>query len=246
MTGGREILVKMYFLRAIALVASLGLASAQEPKPSTGQNLTDGVLGVTVLKEQPWTPPTAKQRWAVYKLRSFTGPGMYMRTVMTSLSDQDANSPVAWGQGWKAFGKRMGNNYATFQLIDGAEMGLSALAGYDPRYIQSRETGAWHRVGHAVAYNFVTLDGKGKTVLNWPKLVAAYGVGMLASTYTPGMKWSAEGLRMGTAQVSFGMVSDLVKEFVPDLLKKMRRKKAPEPPPATPAPVQAAKPDANF
>lgn len=226
MTLGRGILKRMLFLRALALSACFApLFGQSTQEKDKAQNLTDGVLGVTVLREQPWSPPTTEQRWQVYKLRSFTGPGMYIRTVATSLTDQKENTPVAWGQGWGSFGKRLGNNYATFQLIDGAEMGLSAMADYDPRYIQSRDTGAWKRVGHAVAFNFVTFDNKGKTVLNWPKLVAAYGVGMLASTYTPGMKWSAEGLRMGTAQVSFGMVSDLVKEFTPDLLKKLRRKK---------------------
>lgn len=236
----RGILEGMLFLRWVALSAFFGLLLGQEPvatqppAPATppaptlnsgAQNLADSVLGVTVLREQPWSPPTKEQRWAVYKLRSFTGPGMYVRTLGTAILDQKDNAPAAWGQGWDAFGKRVANHYATFQLIDGTEMGLSALAKYDPRYIQSRSTGVWSRIGHAVLFNFVTLDNNGKKVLNWPKFVAAYGAGMASTTYTPGMKWSAEGLRLGNAQISFGVVADLAKEFTPDLLKKLRRKK---------------------
>jgi hypothetical protein len=212
-------------MSALRLIA-LGLCGVALLAQEGAQKLADGMLGVTVLKEQKWSPPTREQRWAVYKLRSFTGPSMYFRTIGTALTDQQQTIPKDWGQGWDAFGKRLANHYATYQLIDGAEMGLSALAGYDPRYIQSRSTGIWNRMGHAVAFNFVTLDGRGKTVLNWPKFVAAYGGGMLSTTYTPGTKWSAEGLRMGTAQVSFGVAADLVKEFAPDLIRKFRRKKA--------------------
>ncbi len=218
----------MLYLRCAAVLALAGAIWGQEQEPATSgaQNLADSVLGVTVLREQKWTPPTAEQRWAVYKLRSFTGPGMYIRTMGTAMLDQNDNAPAEWGQGWGAFGKRVANNYATFQLIDGTEMGLSAVAGYDPRYIQSRSTKIWPRIGHAVLFNFVTLDRDGKKVLNWPKFVAAYGAAMLSTKYTPGTKWSAEGVRMGNAQISFGVIADLAKEFTPDLLKKLRRKKS--------------------
>jgi hypothetical protein len=231
----------MSIIRLFPLVILAGTLLGQETDkpivPSTGvQNLADSVLGVTVLRDQKWTPPTPAQRWAVYKLRSLTGPGVYVRTFSTALLDQHENVPQQWGQGWDSFGKRVGSHYATFQLIDATETGLSALSGYDPRYLQSRSTGVWNRIGHAMKFNFVTLNREGKQVLNWPKITAAYGGAMLSTTYTPGMKWSAEGVRLGNTQMVFGILTDLMKEFTPDVIRKLRRKKAPAaiiPQPAT-------------
>jgi hypothetical protein len=199
--------------------------SQAEASPGAAQNLADSVLGTTLRRDQIWAPPTTAQRWQVYRLRSFTGPGAYIRTLSVAASDQQHNLPSSWGQGWDAYGKRVLNRYATFQLQDATEAGLSALASYDPRYIQCRCTNFWSRIGHAALWDFVTYDRNGKTVFNWPKFASAYGIGMLATTYTPETKWSAEGVRNGNTQVSFGILANILKEFSPDLIRKFRKPK---------------------
>jgi hypothetical protein len=215
--------MKVFFLCALATLTAA--AQSNPPiQPAAGNNLANGMFGTTVLRTDEWKPPTSEVRWRVYSQKVVTGPGAYFRAFGSALGDQSANRPAEWGQGWDAYGKRAGNRFLTFTLQDSAEAGLSAAAGYEPRYVQCKCDGFLKRLGHAAKWNSVTYDNSGKTVFNWPKFVAAYGVGVLSTTYTPQTKWSAEGIRNGNAQLYFGVAFNLVKEYVPDLIRKVRKK----------------------
>ena len=52
---------------------------------------------------------------------------------------------------------------------------------------------------------------------------------MLSSTYTPGQKWSAGGLRSGNSGLYFGFASSLLQEFTPSSFFEKRVKKTAAP-----------------
>ena len=174
-------------------------------------------------KEADWKPVTADQRWSIYKEKTFASSGAYFRAFGAALGDHTSDRPAYWPQGLEGYSRRVGQRFVTFTLQDSVEAGLSAAASYDPRYLRCKCTGA-ARFGHAIKMNFLTVDGNGKKVLNWPKFAGAYGAGMLSTTWVKDYKWSAEGLRAGNTQLSFGILFNVVREFTPEIKRAFRRK----------------------
>lgn len=224
--------VKHFVLLGLLVLAGVAQADEQEQKPvaepakpAEKQSVTSqSLMGTIVPKDVAWSAPTGQQRWEVLKTKAFVGPGAYFRAFGAAAGDQSSNRPRDWGQGADAYAKRVANRWAVFTLQDSAEAGLAAAAGYEPRYVRCKCEGGMKRMGHAMAWNFVTYDSKGRTVPNWPKFVSAYGVGMLSTTWTPNSKWSAEGLNRGNSQLYFGVFFNIIREFSPDIAKAFKRR----------------------
>lgn len=185
------------------------------------------LVGTRVPRDLDWHSPTSQERWRVWWRGIAASPGSYLRSGLSSAVAQWGNQPQEYGQGWDAYGKRYGNAFLTYSLQDSAAQALAAGAHYEMRYIQCKCTKVMPRIGHALAFNFITYNEHGKKVLNWPSLAGGYGVGMLSSTYTPGQKWSAGGIRAGNSAIYFGFASSLLQEFTPSKLFKKRAKHGP-------------------
>ncbi len=212
--------------------------SVQEPKTQESRDLSkspdasnitkpsqsDMLVGTRVPRNLIWSPPTNQERLRVWWRGIAASPGSYIRATITAGSNHLSNTPADYGQGWDAFGKRYVNTFATYSLQDTAAQGLAAIAHYEMRYIQCKCTDVKGRILHALAFNFVTYDQKGKTVFNWPSIVGGYAVGMLSTTYTPNQKWSAEGVQAGNSAIYFGFASSLLQEFTPSKLFAHRTK----------------------
>ena len=207
------------------------------PKPGDASNITkpsqsDMLVGTRVPRNLIWSPPTNQERLRVWWRGIAASPGSYIRATITAGTNHLSNNPADFGQGWDAFGKRYVNTFATYALQDTAAQGLAAIAHYEMRYIQCKCTDVKGRIAHALAFNFVTFDKKGKTVFNWPSIVGGYAVGMLSTSYTPNQKWSAGGVQAGNSAIYFGFASSLLQEFTPSKIFSHRAKHS--------APVPAA------
>lgn len=236
---GNQIL--LYPVVLLAVVAG-SLLWAQEgpqesPAPETASNSSDikkpsqsdMLVGTRVPRSMVWSPPSGPERGRVWWRGIAASPGSYVRATISSGMNHLANSPRDYGQGWGAFGQRFGNSFVTYSLQDTVSQGLAASAKYEMRYIQCKCTGALERIGHALAWNFVTYNQEGKKVFNWPSLVGGYSVGMLSTTYTPNQKWSAQGIQAGNSAIYFGFVSSLLQEFAPSKLFGRHKAKASSP-----------------
>jgi len=200
---------------------ALGAQDASNLKPSQ----SDMMVGTRVPRDVVWSAPTSQERWRVWRRGIGVSPGSYIRAGLSSGLGQLGNTPEQYGQGWGAYGKRYGTSFLTFSLQDSTSQALAAAAHYEMRYIQCKCTKLLPRIGHALAFNFVTYNRNGKKVFNWPSIVGGYGAGILSSTYTPGQKWSAGGIRSGNTAIYFGFASSLLQEFTPSSLFKKRGKK---------------------
>ena len=200
---------------------ALGAQDASNLKPSQ----SDMMVGTRVPRDVVWSAPTSQERWRVWRRGIGVSPGSYIRAGLSSGLGQLGNTPEQYGQGWGAYGKRYGTSFLTFSLQDSTSQALAAAAHYEMRYIQCKCTKLLPRIGHALAFNFVTFNRNGKKVFNWPSIVGGYGAGILSSTYTPGQKWSAGGIRSGNTAIYFGFASSLLQEFTPSSLFKKRGKK---------------------
>jgi len=177
-----------------------------------------------VPKEMEWRQVDSSQRWEIYRERTYASPGAYFRAFTGAGLDQLNDRPPSWPQGLEGYSRRVGQRFVTFTMQSSAEAGLSAAAGYDPRYVRCKCIGMGSRIGHAFKMNFVVMNSQGKQVFDWPKFVSAYGVGMLSTTWVDDYKWSAQGLRAGNSQFYFGGLFNVVREFGPEIKRVFRRK----------------------
>lgn len=189
-----------------------------------GAMLAKGQASTVLAKEVDWKPVTAEQRWKIYRDKTFASPGAYFRAFGPAVGDQISKQPPSWGQGVEGYSRRVGQRFVTFTMQDSLESGLAAAAGYEPRYVRCKCVGAGARFGHAIKMNFLTLDSRGKKVFNWPKFAGAYGAGMLSTTWVKDYKWSAQGVQAGNAQISFGILFNVFREFGPEIKRGFRRK----------------------
>lgn len=208
----RGVLLLMSFFGRLGIASFfvLSLASAQSS---------------TVLpKEIEWKPVTSAQRWQIYRDKTFSSPGAYFRAFGSASGDQLNDRPVEWQQGLKGYSQRVGQRFVTFTMQDSVEAGLSAAAGYEPRYVRCKCTGGGPRFNHAFKMNFLTLNKKGKKVFDWPKFAGAYGAGIVSTTWVNEYKWSAQGLQAGNSQLYFGVLFNVIREFGPEFKRAFKKK----------------------
>ena len=156
------------------------------------------------------------ERWRLYLQRSFTSPGSYFSIAMPALMDHLDNDPREWGSDRAGLGRRLAHS-AGMQLSSEAIYAASAAAlGYEPRYVRCGCSGVWARTGHALLWNFLTLDRNGRTVLNVPRIGAKAGSVFLANTWLPeGYRGTGPSLRDAGLTLSFSAFGNLWHEFAP-------------------------------
>ena len=160
---------------------------------------------------------------------------------------QAQNSEPGYGQGAKGYGKRFGSAFADGTIenfITGAV--LPSLLHQDPRFFQSGKGGFTHRTGYAVSRIFVTRTDSGGTQFNYSEVVGS-AMSAAISTYsyhprsfitkrfdpTTGMSVpvfnGSDRTLKNTAsvwgsQVGYDTITIVVKEFWPDIHRKLSHK----------------------
>jgi hypothetical protein len=185
------------------------------------------LYGAYVPKEIPLVTLTGRQRFKLYLAQSFTTPGIYIKSTLFSLSAQIANSPPEWGGGIGGYGPRFGSRYGQSLIQNTLASAGNALLGYEPRYDRCRCTGFWPRTGHAFMRNFVTYNRTEKQLRPQFALYAgALGSGAISSAWYPSKPnaW-VEGYQAMILQAGWGLATNWVGEFAPEVTRTLKRKK---------------------
>ncbi len=163
----------------------------------------------------PHPVPLTKKLKYHLALRAATDPMTFAGMVVLAGSYQASNR-LAYGQGWDAYGQRLGAIYTdTFSgiLIGGAV--LPSLLHQDPRYYY-KGTGSTHsRLFHAVSSPFVAMGDNGRWQPNYSSVGGDLASGAIANLYYPEANRGAGLLFQNFAIASSGrMVNAILQEFV--------------------------------
>jgi len=172
-------------------------------------------------------PLTTKEKFAVVTRGSFDYVQVPWYGFLAGIS-QAQNSEPGYGQGAAGYGKRFGSAFADGTIenyMTGAI--LPSLLHQDPRYFEEGKGTFRHRLFYAMSRNIVTRGDSGKEQFNFSEVVGGAASAAISTySYHP----HADRTLSNTASVwgtqyGYDTLTLVVKEFWPDIRRKISHKK---------------------
>jgi hypothetical protein len=220
-----------------AQVDDAGLDPAR-PQPQTGSVLPDDrIFGVIpgypfVEKPEAKLPPlTSKDKFVLFAKETtdpFTIFGAVMGATYSHITQQDPH----YGEGWQAYGQRVGAAYMDVASQNFfADYLLASVFKEDPRYYRlGPKAHVMKRIGYSMSRVAVCRTDAGKDRVCLSSLLGTLmGIG-LSNAYYPAS--DQNGHEMGSRIVtsfSAASVTNLLPEFWPDIRQKFFTPKKPKP-----------------
>jgi len=140
---------------------------------------------------------------------------------------QLTNSNRSFGQGTAGYARYFGTAYADVVIGDFmTEAIYPSLLHQDPRYFRRGKGSGLSRLGYAMGQIFWTHTDAGGTQFNFSEIVGNSTAVAISNAYYSDNRDAGNAVsRLGT-QVGVDMLSNVLKEFWPDLSRKFGRKHA--------------------
>jgi hypothetical protein len=143
--------------------------------------------------------------------------------------DQASNSPKSWGQGWGAYGQRYGMEFADNGI--GTYMTTSIFPTFlheDSRYYERRNGNFTPRAFYAINRLLVTRTDSGHNRFNYSEILGNAAAAGLSNFYhAPEDRTVSRNLHTFGTLIMWDGVSNELKEFWPDIRRKVFHKSAP-------------------
>jgi hypothetical protein len=143
---------------------------------------------------------------------------------------QANNNPKSWGQGWGAYGKRYGSSFADNGI--GTYMTTAvfpSLLHEDPRYYQLGHGSISHRTFYSVSRLFVCRTDSGHVRFNYSESIGNGVAAGISNVYhAPEDRTLSSNLTTYAMLDMWDGLSNLMKEFWPDVHRKMQHKHKPD------------------
>ena len=156
-------------------------------------------------------------------VRDTFDPVSFLAAAFNAGSDQAANRDPTFGQGAAGYGRRFGADFAgqtTWRFF--TDFAYPTIFSEDPRYYRLIHGSGRRRFLHAVEHTFVAQRDSGKHMFNlsqWLGTMTAVG---LNDAYHPGNERGlSPALRVGGYALATGMGFDVLREFWPDIARKL-------------------------
>src|SRR5580698_5623005 len=237
------VLVRCLFWCCGLLVLSLSYAYGQATAPPTATPSSAGaVSGIDPASSQqgfdkrafgfvpnyktadasaPYNPITPKQKMTIAAQDSFDWTVSLVAAGYAGLG-QLTNQNPSLGEGLEGYGNRFVRGYAD-QIFGNVrvEGSMPILTREDPRYFRRGQGTFWSRVGYATSRIIVTRTDHGGTEFNYSEVVGnSIAVG-ISDEYYPGNRSLNANVQKFAFQLGTDAVSNVLKEFWPDVKHKM-------------------------
>lgn len=183
---------------------------------------------VTTEKNASLNPMTAGQKFKMATQNSFD-PGEFITTGIISGVYQAFDVEPQLGQGGVGYAKRYGIVFAD-QTVENYTVGaiFPSLFHQDPRYYRMAQGGFWRRTGYSLTRIVVTRGDSGRAEFNGSEILGAASAAAIGNAYHPSEDRTLSGnaSTFGT-DVLVDTLSNVVKEFWPDIEHKLHWKQLP-------------------
>jgi hypothetical protein len=173
-------------------------------------------------------PMTAGQKFKVVARSSFDYVQYPWYGFLAGIS-QAENSEPGYGQGAQGYGKRFGAAMADGTIENFMTSAVfPSLLHQDPRFFQSGKGRFWHRTGYAMSRIIITRSDSGHSEANYSELIgSALSAGISTYSYHPHEdKTLRNTASVWGSQIGYDTITYVVKEFWPDIRRKIHKKQA--------------------
>jgi len=207
--------------------------SADQVNPQSGTSndrLFYTLPNFLTVNNQQLPPLTTGQKFKAVARGSFDYVEYPWYGALAGIS-QAENSEPGFGQGAEGYGKRYASAFAD-GTIENFMVGaiLPSIFKEDPRFYQV-DTGTFlHRTGYAVSRIFVTRTDSGREQFNFSEILgSALSAGISTNTYHPREDRNFPNtMSVWGTQVGYDTITIVVKEFWPDIRRKINHKQPSE------------------
>jgi hypothetical protein len=168
-----------------------------------------------------YMPITAQHKFIIAFKDSFDYPLLGLSALLAA-EGQLTNSNASFGQGWGAYGHRVGVEYADQAIGNMFTEGIyPSLLHEDPRYFRRGYGPFWSRTWYAATRVFVTKTDSGSTRFNFSEIVGNATGTAISNAYTPDQRNVGDNVETWWMQVGIDSASQVLKEFWPDIKHKL-------------------------
>jgi hypothetical protein len=157
-----------------------------------------------------------------------TDRAIFVQTAFISGLGQATNANPSFGQGVAGYARRFGTTYGNFAIENLMTEGIfPTLLHQDPRYFRRREGTGWSRLGYATSRLFITRTDSGRNQFNFSQIGGAAASVAISNAYLPDNRTVGKNVQGYALQLGFDAASNVLKEFWPDLKRKLPRRLVP-------------------
>ncbi len=200
--------------------------------PLSGPAQDNRIFGVlpnyrTADSTRQFVPLTTHQKFHIAVKDSFDWPGFIVAAAFSGIYQLEDSHP-SFGQGLKGYAERYGTAY-TDQVVGNmmTEAILPTLLHEDPRYYRRVNGPPVHRVLYALSRVLVTRTDSGGSRFNFSEVLGNGISASVANAYYPDERGLSDTISRMTTAIGTDAISDVLKEFWPDIKRHFFSKHAP-------------------
>jgi hypothetical protein len=177
--------------------------------------------GQAPLAADPYVPLSVSAKAKIFGYR-IIAPGSLAKSAFTAGINHWQDSPTEWGRGFSGYGRRYGHKLATRGVENTVGLAVASALGEDPRYFRLSEGTVGRRLSHALTLTILTrTDAGGQRPAIW-RFTANYGAQFVSNTWRPDRDTQlSDTLLRGTVSIGYDAASNLLKEFWPDIRRRL-------------------------
>jgi len=171
-----------------------------------------------------YQPISPKEKFRIAAMDSFDRGTVALAAVFAGEA-QMSNATPAFGQGVEGYARYFGTAYADFVIGNYMTEGIyPTILHQDPRYFRRGTGSRWSRLGYAIGQIFWTHKDSGGTQFNFSEIVGNSTAVAISNAYYPDNRTVANAVSKLGAQISVDTATNIVKEFWPDIERRLSKK----------------------
>jgi hypothetical protein len=173
-----------------------------------------------------YVPLTVGQKWKIATKDTFDYPSYVLAGAFAGISQLD-NSNAEFGQGAKGYAKRYAAGIADQDMGNFlTEAIFPTLLHEDPRYFRKVNGSVKSRLLSAVERIVVTKTDSGRSEFNFSEWLGNGTVAAIGNAYYSGERGFGYTMQRMVTQVGTDAISDVLKEFWPDVKRHFTKKRS--------------------
>jgi hypothetical protein len=172
-------------------------------------------------------PLTPKEKFKIATQDSFDRGTIAMAAAFAGKAQLTDANP-SFGQGVQGYARYLGTAYADFVIGDYmTEAIYPTILHQDPRYFRRGAGSGLSRLGYAMSQIFWTHTDSRGTQFNFSEIAGNSTAVAISTAYYPENRNATDAVSKLGVQLGIDMASNVLKEFWPDIRRKLSRKHAP-------------------